>query len=105
MAIDLEPLFEQISDLIDDLPTEATFRGQVINVRIGEAPKTRELLIAGFQSGQVMECLIKREDVGETDPTSGELLTINETNYKIGTVTPLISLSDPPAYRVTIQAT
>lgn len=102
MALDLSVFADYICAFIEELPTEATFRGQVITVRVGEAPKTREMLIAGFQSSQATEVLLKAEDAGEDEPTAGETITIDGTGYKVGTVTPLVSLTCPAGYRLTI---
>ena len=105
MPIDTEPLACLLSCFIDSLPTEATFRGQTICVRLGEAPKTREMLVVGFQNAQVLEVLMKVEDANDTEPANGETITIADTAYKIGSVTPLLSLTDPAGYRLTISKT
>lgn len=103
MPIDTSVLSDWFANFVDELPTEATFRNALINVRIGEAPKVREMLIAGFSAGQMTECLMKAEDTGETEPAAGEILIINGKGYKVGTVTPLLSLTEPAGYRLTIS--
>jgi hypothetical protein len=101
-AINLEYMGPWLAAFIDQLPTEAIYRGQTINLRIGEAPNARQFLIAGImeRAAQGIEALIKSEDTGTTAPTLGETLTINSTGYKIDSVTALLSLTDPPAYRL-----
>jgi hypothetical protein len=101
--MDVGPLQLFMSDFIDELPTEATFRGEIINVRIGEAPKTRELLIAGFQPAQAIEALMKTEDVDDTEPAIGETVTIGDVGFKIGSVSPLLSFTCPAAYRLNLS--
>ena len=103
MAIDIETLAEMVADQIDELPTEATFRGQVINIRVGEAPQSRSFVVAGIQRGQTMEAIMKRHDA-DPAPAGGETITVENIGYKIGNVTPLASLSDPAGYRLTLSS-
>jgi hypothetical protein len=98
----LEPLGRALGAFIDQLPTEALFRGNTINIRIGEMPMTRQLLLAGTDYTQGTEALIKAEDC-RTAPLNGERLNIAGTVYKILGVTALGPYSDPFAYRVTIS--
>lgn len=104
MPINIDALAEWLGNLVEEVPTEATFRGQVINIRIGDAPQSRTFVLAGIQNAQAMEALIKRDDV-ETAPTMGELVTIADQDYKILTVAPLLSLTDPAGYRLTLSLT
>ncbi len=101
----LEVLSSFLCAFIDQLPTEATFRLTEITIRIGEAPKTREMLLSGFQNAQSTEALMKAEDASDEPPRNGELLTIAEADYKITSVTPLLSLSEPAGYRLLLQKT
>jgi hypothetical protein len=103
VPIDLEPLVNLLSEFVDELPSEATFRNGSINVRLGEAPQSRTMILAGFTNAQPIECLIKAEDCDGSAPAAGEPMIIAGTIYKIGTVTPLLSLSEPAGYRVTIS--
>jgi hypothetical protein len=104
MPIDLDTLAGILADNIDELPTEAVFRGRDITIRIGEAPKTRELIIAGMEIGQSCEALVKREDA-DPEPVNGESLTIAGVAHKIASVSPLLSLSAPAGYRLKITRT
>jgi hypothetical protein len=101
-AINLDSLSRWFSAFIDQLPTEAMYRGRIVNVRVGEAPQTRQFLIAGIRNAQGIEALISSEDC-ITAPQNGELITVGGNNYKIVSVTALLSLSDPPAYRLIIS--
>ena len=92
-----------VANQIDELPTECTFRGAVINIRIGDAPQSRAFLAAGIQRGQSMEALMKREDA-DPAPAGGETITIAGNGYKIGTVTPTPSITDPACYRLTLSS-
>jgi hypothetical protein len=97
-------MFDSITNwldgFIDDLPTEAVFRGSFINIRVGEAPQTRQMLAAGVIRQQAPEALIKASDCGEEAPRNGETLSIGATVYKIASVTPLVSIVTPIGYRV-----
>lgn len=105
MALDLDSLRSFFNDFIDELPTEAVYRAKSISVRIGENSKAREMLSAGFTALQPTEVLMKTEDAELAEPSIGETLTIGSASFKIATITPLVSLSDPVGYRLTVNKT
>lgn len=105
MALDLDLLRLFFSDFVDELPTEAVYRGQTVTVRIGESSKAREMLTAGFIALQPLEILMKVEDAELTAPTIGEVFAVDSITYKISTITPLVSLSNPVGYRLTANKT
>ncbi len=105
MSIDLDFLRSFFNDFVDELPTEASYRGKEITCRIGETSKAREMLTAGFNSLQMIEVLLKVEDAELAEPSIGEVLTVGSSTYKISTITPLVSLSDPVGYRLTVNKT
>lgn len=101
-------MFDAISNwldgFVDELPTEAIFRGSQINIRIGEAPQTRQMILAGVLQKQAPEALIKASDCNGTAPQNGETISVGAYVYKISSVTPLVHIVTPAGYRVILTS-
>lgn len=93
-----------LENFIEELPTEAIFRGSQIRVRIGEAPQTRQMQLAGLIPKQAPEALIKASDCGDTPPANGETISVGAYVYKISSVTPLVHIVTPAGYRVILTS-
>ncbi|MDO8539484.1 MAG: hypothetical protein Q7S40_03520 [Opitutaceae bacterium] len=102
--IDFECMAEFIGDLIDLVPTEATYRNQTINVRFGDTPRSvREMILSGMEVKESAEILIKAEYCVDA-PEAGETITINSKTYKIGNpVVALGSVTSPAGWRLVIN--